>query len=97
MRGETNVALVTQHPTLGRRWLIGDGNAVSVLYTENETNYERAFGVKNPRPFVKDAFGRYLINNDPTAINPKRTGHESGVPIHLGDRARRDATRSACA
>ncbi len=72
--GETNVALVTQHPTLGRRWLIGDGNAVSVLYTENETNYERAFGVKNPRPFVKDAFGRYLINNDPTAINPKRTG-----------------------
>ncbi len=72
--GETNVALVTQHPTLGRRWVIGDGNAVSVLYTENETNYERAFGVKNPRPFVKDAFGRYLINNDPTAINPKRMG-----------------------
>jgi hypothetical protein len=72
--GETNVAMVSQHPTLGRRWLIGDGNAVSILYTENETNYERAFGVKSPRPYVKDAFGRYLINNDPTAINPKRTG-----------------------
>jgi hypothetical protein len=72
--GETNVAMVSQHPTLGRRWLIGDGNAVSILYTENETNFERAFGVKNPRPYVKDAFGRYLINNDPTAINPKRTG-----------------------
>jgi hypothetical protein len=57
--------------------LIGDGNAVSILYTENETNYERAFGVKNPRPYVKDAFGRYLINNDPTAINPKRTGSKA--------------------
>jgi hypothetical protein len=75
--GETNVAMVSQHPTLGRRWLIGDGNAVSILYTENETNYERAFGVKNPRPYVKDAFGRYLINNDPTAINPKRTGSKA--------------------
>jgi hypothetical protein len=72
--GEANVAMVTQHPTLGRRWMISDGNAISTLYTENETNFERAFGVKNPRPFVKDAFGRYLINNDPTAINPKRTG-----------------------
>jgi hypothetical protein len=72
--GETNGAMVSQHPTLGRRWLIGDGNAVSILYTENETNYERAFGVKNPRPYVKDAFGRYLINNDPLSINPKRTG-----------------------
>ena len=72
--GETNVAMVTQHPTLGRRWLIGDGNAVSILYTENETNYERAFGVKSPRPYAKDAFGRFLINNDATAVNPKRTG-----------------------
>jgi hypothetical protein len=72
--GETNVATVMQHPTLGRRWLIGDGNAVNILYTENETNFERAFGVKNPRPYVKDAFGRFIINNDPGAINPKRTG-----------------------
>ena len=72
--GETNVAVVTQHPTLGRRWIICDGNASSVLYTDNETNYERAFGVKNPRPYVKDAFGRYLINNDPSAVNPKRIG-----------------------
>jgi len=75
--GETNAALVSQHPTLGRRWLIGDGTATSILYTENETNYERAFGVKNPRPYVKDAFGRYLINNDPTAINPKHTGSKA--------------------
>ena len=66
--------MVSQHPTLGRRWLIGDGNAMSILYTENETNYERAFGVKNARPYVKDAFGRFLINNDASAVNPKRTG-----------------------
>jgi len=72
--GETNFAMVSQHATLGRRWLIGDGNALSILYTDNETNFDRAFGVKNPRPYVKDAFGRFLINNDPTAINPKRTG-----------------------
>jgi hypothetical protein len=30
--------------------------------------------VKNARPYVKDAFGRFLINNDPTAVNPKRIG-----------------------
>jgi hypothetical protein len=72
--GGSNVAVVTQHPTLGRRWLVSDGCAADVIYTENETNFERAFGVKNARPYVKDAFGRLLIENDISAVNPKRIG-----------------------
>ena len=72
--GQTNTALVSQHPALGRRWLISDGNAVTALFTENETDYERAFGVKNQKPYVKDAFGRFVINHDLNAVNPKRLG-----------------------
>jgi len=30
-----------------------------VLHTENETNYERAFGVRSVHEFSKDAFHRY--------------------------------------
>jgi hypothetical protein len=42
------------------------------LFTENETNLERLYGVPNASPYVKDAFHRYLIDGDETAI------HESG-------------------
>jgi len=66
--------MLAEHATLGKRWMASDGRAVDLLFTENETNYERAFGVRSPRPYSKDGFGRYLIENESGAINPRRVG-----------------------
>jgi hypothetical protein len=49
------------------------------LFTENETNFERLFGVKNSSPFVKDAFHRYLIHGETAAVNAKFEGTKAAV------------------
>ncbi|MGC2742107.1 MAG: glucosidase, partial [Candidatus Angelobacter sp.] len=49
------------------------------LFTENETNAERLFGAKNPSPYVKDAFHRYMINGETTAVNPEQKGTKAAV------------------
>src|SRR6195256_5492183 len=49
------------------------------LFTENETNFERVFGVKNTSPYVKDAFHRYVINGESIAVNPALTGTKATV------------------
>ncbi len=72
--GRTNTGFVAQHPTLGRRWMYCDAKNVAAIYTDNETNFERAFGVRGSKPYTKDGFGRYLIEGDVNAINPKRIG-----------------------
>ncbi|HEY6008905.1 MAG TPA: glucosidase, partial [Geobacteraceae bacterium] len=50
-------AVAAAHPLLGEFILSCEGD-VPLLFTENETNHERLFGVKNESPYVKDG-----INN----------------------------------
>ena len=46
-----------------------------LLFTDNETNAPRVFGPGNAsrKPFVKDAFHRYLIHNE-NCVNPEQVG-----------------------
>jgi hypothetical protein len=66
-------SMVASHPELGTMHFYAEG-APELLFTENETNRERVFGIPNPQPFVKDAFHRYLIAGDRGAVNPALTG-----------------------
>jgi hypothetical protein len=63
---ETNAALIElEHETYGRRLLYCEG-APALLFTENETNNQRLFGVANHQPFVKDAFHEYIVQGAPS-------------------------------
>jgi hypothetical protein len=62
----------------GQRWLAIEG-APELLFTYNETNMERLFGQKSKTPYVKDAFHRYLINDERDAVNPALTGTKAAV------------------
>lgn len=44
------------------------------LFTENETNTERLFGVPGETPFVKDAFHRAVIQHDYDFLRDKKGG-----------------------
>ena len=44
------------------------------LFTENETNTQRLFGLRPRTPFTKDAFHRYIIDGDRAATNPSHHG-----------------------
>ena len=47
-------AVEAVHPNLGKRYLNWKGDA-TLLFTENETNTQRIFGVPNRSPYVKDS------------------------------------------
>ncbi len=63
------------HETLGKFHFFFDTNDPSTpLFTENETNSARLFNSPNPSPYVKDAFHEYVVNNNPTSVNPSLKG-----------------------
>ncbi len=66
----------------GRRWLACEGTP-TLLFTENETNYERLFQTPNAGPYVKDAFHTYLIQGNRDAVNPAREGTKAAAHYHL--------------
>jgi len=67
-----------QHEKLGQYSIYWQGNA-SALFTENETNHERFGHQENTGPYVKDAFHRYIIQQEKTAINPAENGTKLGL------------------
>lgn len=67
-----SVCVELEHWQYGKRWLLCAGQP-ELLFTENETNYQRLFGVKN-RSFVKDAFHEYVIAGNKAAVNPEHSG-----------------------
>ena len=62
-----------EHPELGVYHLSG-ATPAELLFTENESNFERLWGVPNPAPYVKDAFHRRVIHEEESAVNPERVG-----------------------
>jgi hypothetical protein len=62
----------------GKRWLLMEGPS-EMLFTDNETNSERLFQQGTRTPYVKDAFHRYLINSERTAVNPAMKGTKSAA------------------
>ena len=66
------------------------------LFTENETNAMRLFGVQNSSPYVKDAFHEYIVHGRKDAVNPNRTGTKFSPLLCLGSGRRWFGRRSAC-
>jgi hypothetical protein len=50
-----------------------------LLFTENETNFERVYRTPNRGPYVKDAFHRYVINGQYEAVNPRGIGTKAAA------------------
>jgi hypothetical protein len=65
----------------GPRYLYFEGGP-DLLFTENETNTARVFGVPNPQPFVKDGIGAFVVSGDAGAVNPARTGSKCAARYH---------------
>jgi hypothetical protein len=55
----------------------------AALFTENETNNERLFNSPNASPYVKDAFGRYVVEGQQHAVNPNAVGTKAAAHYRL--------------
>jgi hypothetical protein len=71
-------SIALEEPKYGRRWLHCDGEP-TLLFTENETNSERLYGYANSTRYVKDAFHRHVVNDDPEAVNPDERGTKAAA------------------
>jgi len=66
--GDGYAVIEAEHESLGPRWLSCAG-APEFLFTENETNHARLYGVPNAGPFVKDGINDYLVHGRLDAVN----------------------------
>ena len=84
-----------EHRHLGVRWWYVDAEPRSpeLLFTENETNAERLFGVPNASPYVKDAFHEYVVGGRRDRVNPERRGTKAAAHYRATARPRRVARR----
>ena len=71
-------AIECEHQMYGRRWLGCEGSP-ELLFTENETNFQRLFGSSNPTPYVKDGINNFIVSGDVTAVNPAATGTKAAA------------------
>ncbi len=72
-QSQTLASVSAKHPELGVRHFHCDGEP-TLLFTENDTNTKRLFGVAGPSRFVKDSIDSYVVHDQTDAVNPAKTG-----------------------
>ncbi len=81
LRANAATSLDVSHPELGEYELFFEPRAElrELVFTENETNNEKLFGVPSATPYTKDAFHRRVVNGEVEATNPARTGTKAAA------------------
>ncbi len=74
--------ILAEHASLGNFRLDTAGSS-ELLFTENETNYERIFGFKSASPYVKDKFHAYVIEGRQDSVNPQGEGTKAAALYRL--------------
>jgi hypothetical protein len=69
----------TQSETL---WLHCEGSP-ELLFTENETNARRLFGIENLTRFVKDGINDHVVHGAKDAVNPEHVGSKAAAHYKL--------------
>jgi hypothetical protein len=62
-----------QHHEMGEAWFTCQGTP-KFLFTENETNFERLWGVPNHTTYVKDGINDTIVNKAEDKVNPDGVG-----------------------
>ena len=77
--------ITLRHQYYDRRWLYCDGSPI-LLFTENETNSQRLYGVENHTPYVKDGINEYIVHGQHDAVNPNHIGTKAAAhyPLTVG-------------
>ncbi len=70
---EGALCVEADHPTLGRRRLLCAGGP-ELLFTENDSNARRLWGVDTQSPYAKDGINEFVVHGAVDAVNPARTG-----------------------
>jgi glycogen debranching enzyme len=67
-----------EHDALGGRWLYCESDP-ELLFTDNETNRQRLYGVPNLGSYVKDGINDYVVEGRKDAINGEQVGTKAAA------------------
>jgi hypothetical protein len=82
-RSINGAAVITaSHWDLGQRHLYCE-NGKELLFTNNETNTQRLFGVRNQTSYVKDGINDYIVNGNRSAVNPDGLGTKAAAHYEI--------------
>jgi Mannosylglycerate hydrolase MGH1-like glycoside hydrolase domain/Glycosyl hydrolase family 63 C-terminal domain len=81
-RPSPNPVIELNHDRPGNRWLHCEGSP-ELLFTENETNARRLFGVENRTACVKDGINDYVVHGSREAVNPEHKGTKASAHYQL--------------
>ncbi len=70
------------HEQYGKRRLYCEGTP-ELLFTENETNKQRLYGVHSDSRYVKDGINDFVVHGNQEAINPERRGTKAAANYAL--------------
>jgi len=70
--------VIAKHAELGAYHFYTDGEP-ELLFCDNETNVRRHGGPGDAPGYFKDAFNEYLVQGNPTAVNPQCFGTKLGA------------------
>ncbi len=81
LHAEGGTTVRTTHRHLGERWWYLDDrpHVPTLLFTDNETNRRRLFGVQNSCRHVKDAFHEAVVHGRVKRVNPALTGSKAAA------------------
>jgi hypothetical protein len=71
-----------KHAALRDYHLYCEGNP-HLLFTENETNKDRLFGIPNLSPYVKDGIDNYIVHGRTDTVNPAHSGTKASANYPL--------------
>ncbi len=85
LRAVNPTTIEVHHEYYDLRWLYCQDPA-ALLFTNNETNLKRLYGVESSTPYVKDGVNNYIVHGDREAVHPRQTGTKAAAhyPLTIG-------------
>jgi hypothetical protein len=71
-----------EHDSLGMRWLTCEGSP-ELLFTENESNCHRLWGLPSASPFTKDGINDCVVHGARERVNPALVGTKAAARYDL--------------
>ena len=69
-----------KHRGFGKRRLVYQSErAPELLFTENETNFQRLYGIENGSHYAKDGINDYVVHGTENTVNPAQTGTKAAA------------------
>jgi hypothetical protein len=74
--------VLASHPSLGD-YVLHTAPGAELLFTDNESNTERLWGVPNTSRYTKDGIHDYVVGGRRDAVNPEQRGTKVAARHHL--------------